>query len=228
MKNRVINLAAVEEVAAALKEIKDQVVFVGGSVISLYVDEILDDEIRPTKDIDITVKLLNYGHWEKLQTRLAELGIYPDPEGKHICGYKYKDIPIDVMSMDEGPLGPSNPWYNKGLDQLQIVNVGEQVIRIFSAPVYLATKFEAFNSRGRDYRTSHDFEDIIYVLENREIITHEVEKCPTDVRDFIRSELSKVMQSPYSEEILSAHLPPFSIEEHYPLLIEKIYHILEL
>ena len=28
----------------------------------------------------------------------------------------------------------------------------------------MATKFEAFNDRGNDYRTSHDFEDIVYLL----------------------------------------------------------------
>ncbi len=35
---------------------------------------------------------------------------------------------------------------------------------------FLATKFEAFKDRGGDYRTSHDFEDIVYVLDNRTTI----------------------------------------------------------
>jgi len=39
MKNRVINIAVVAEIALALKELKDQVIFVGGSVVSLYADD---------------------------------------------------------------------------------------------------------------------------------------------------------------------------------------------
>ncbi|WP_158522876.1 hypothetical protein [Geofilum rhodophaeum] len=36
MENRTINIAVVAEVAAALKDIKHHMVFVGGAVVSLY------------------------------------------------------------------------------------------------------------------------------------------------------------------------------------------------
>ena len=39
MENRKINIAVVAEVAQALKELKDQMVFVGGAVVSLYTDD---------------------------------------------------------------------------------------------------------------------------------------------------------------------------------------------
>ena len=57
MENRIINIAVVAEVAKALKELKDQMVFVGGAVVSLYTDDPAADEIRPTADIDLTLKL---------------------------------------------------------------------------------------------------------------------------------------------------------------------------
>lgn len=55
MENRVINIAVVAAVAAALKDLKDEVVFVGGAVVSLYTDDPAADEIRPTQDVDMTL-----------------------------------------------------------------------------------------------------------------------------------------------------------------------------
>ena len=46
MENRVINIAIVAEVAEALKELKENMVFVGGAVISLYTDDPAADELR--------------------------------------------------------------------------------------------------------------------------------------------------------------------------------------
>ena len=53
MENRIINIEILAEVAEALKDIKDDMVFVGGAVVSLYADETAADEMRPTEDIDM-------------------------------------------------------------------------------------------------------------------------------------------------------------------------------
>lgn len=60
MHNKVINLALVAQVAHGLKELREKMVFIGGAVISLYTDDPAADEIRPTKDIDMTINLANY------------------------------------------------------------------------------------------------------------------------------------------------------------------------
>ncbi len=39
MENRTINLAVVAEVARALSELKSQMIFIGGAVVSLYADD---------------------------------------------------------------------------------------------------------------------------------------------------------------------------------------------
>ena len=41
-----------ERAAAVLASLLDRFIFKSGATISLYVDEILWDEIRPTKDVD--------------------------------------------------------------------------------------------------------------------------------------------------------------------------------
>ena len=66
MENREINISVVAEVAAALKDMKEEMVFVGGAVISLYTDDPAADEIRPTQDIDMTLNIVNLVHWEQI------------------------------------------------------------------------------------------------------------------------------------------------------------------
>lgn len=39
MENKIINIAVVAEIAEALKQYKDKMVFVGGAVVSLYTDD---------------------------------------------------------------------------------------------------------------------------------------------------------------------------------------------
>ena len=54
-------------VAEALQEIKEEMVFVGGAVISLYTNDPAADEIRPTQDVDMTLNIINLSHWEIVQ-----------------------------------------------------------------------------------------------------------------------------------------------------------------
>lgn len=228
MENRTINIAVVAEVAEALGDLKDQIVFVGGAVVSLYTDDPSADEIRPTGDIDITINVMGLSNWDKLQEELGSLGFYPDPFGHAICSYKYKNIPVDIMSAEDGPLGPANRWYKLGFLNLITVKAKDQDIQILSAPCYLATKFEAYNHRGTDYRTSHDFEDIIYVIDNRTTIVEEIAVALPEIKGFLQSELSKVANSGNYDEILSAHIHPLVLKERQEIVEEKINKILAL
>ncbi len=76
MENKTINIGVVREVAKGLKDLKDDMVFVGGAVVSLYTDDPAADEIRPTQDVDMTLNILNLGHWNKLQEQLSNLGFF--------------------------------------------------------------------------------------------------------------------------------------------------------
>ncbi len=226
MENRTINIAVVAEVAKALNELKHNMVFVGGAVVSLYTDDPAADEIRPTKDIDLTINILNLSHWERVQYQLIALGFYPDPFGHAICSYKYKDIPIDIMTTEDGPFGSTNRWYKIGFENLWKVKAKDEDITVLSAPCYLATKFEAFNNRGLDYRTSHDIEDIVYVLDNRIGIVEEIANDDKRVTNFIREQLQSIKDKGLLEEVLIAHIHPIIIEERLPVVEEKIKEIL--
>lgn len=222
-----INIAVVAEVAAALKEIKDNMVFVGGAVISLYTDDPAADEVRATQDIDMAMNIKSLNHWQVLQEKLGELGFHPDPFGHAICSYKDKDISVDIMTKDDGPFGPTNQWYKIGFENLWTAKAMDQEINILSAPCYLATKFEAFKHRGSDYRTSHDIEDIIYLIDNRTTIVEEVKKSDPRIHSFLKEEIQIIINQGLLTEVLSAHTHPLLVEDRLPILEDKITQISE-
>jgi hypothetical protein len=169
---------------------------------------------------------MNLSHWERVQEQLRVLGFYADPYGHSICSYKYKDIPVDIMAAEDGPLGPANRWYKIGFENLKSVKAKDQDINILSAPCYLATKFEAFNDRGSDYRTSHDIEDIIYILDNRIGIAEEIASDDIRVAQFIKEQLLSIRNKGLMQEVILAHIHPLMLDERLPIVEEKINQIL--
>lgn len=224
MHNKVINLALVSQVALGLQELRDKMVFIGGAVISLYTDDPAADEIRPTSDIDMTINLANYAEWAKMQERLAELEFYPDPQGQSICSYKFQNIAIDIMPADDSSIGVSNKWYKPGFKYLRQIELPDGTsINILPSPYFLATKLEAFKDRGQnDFYGSHDFEDIIYLLDNRTTIVQEIQAAEEDVKEYIKKELTAIKSHPQSEEILAMHIHPLIREERFKMLMGKI------
>lgn len=228
MHNKVINLALVAKVAKGLKELNEKMVFIGGAVISLYTDDPAAEEIRPTSDIDMTINLANYTEWAQMQERLAELKFYPDPQGHSICSYKFQEIAIDIMPADDSNIGVSNSWYKPGFKHIQQIELPEGItINILPSPYFLATKLEAFKDRGQnDFYGSHDFEDIIYLIDNRITIVEEILNADNDVREYIKTELRAIKNHKQAEEILAMHIHPLIREERFKMLMEKIEQIL--
>lgn len=224
MYNKIINLSLVAQVAEGLKELREKMVFIGGAIISLYTDDPAADEIRPTTDIDMTINLANYAEWAKMQERLAELSFYPDPEGRSICSYKFEKIAIDIMPADDSSIGVSNRWYKPGFKYLQQIELPEGIsINILPAPYFLATKLEAFKDRGgNDFYGSHDFEDIIYLLDNRTTIVEEILAADEDVKQYIKQELILIKNHPQAGEILTMHIHPLVREDRLPIMMEKM------
>jgi hypothetical protein len=227
MENKIINLATVAKIARLLKDFNERLVYVGGAIISLYTDDSAADEIRPTYDIDLTLEVTTYSHWQKIQSQLASLGIHPNPEGKSIYSYQYQGIPLDFISAEDDAFGPSNKWYKEGFKDLQKVQVEEELISIFKAPCFLATKIEAFKNRGSDPRTSHDIEDVVYVLDNRKNIVEEILTAPGNIKYFVISEIKKFKENGILEEVLLAHIHPLMQAERLEICMEKLDQIID-
>ena len=89
-------------------------------------------------------------------------------QGAPICRFVYRGIKVDVMPTDSDIMGFSNKWYGEGIENkiTKVLPDGTEIF-VFSPEYYVAAKLEAHKNRGGDdLRQSHDFEDIIYVLDN--------------------------------------------------------------
>ncbi|HNW70805.1 MAG TPA: hypothetical protein PKI01_10410 [Bacteroidales bacterium] len=185
MSNR-LNLLRIKTVYEGLGEIQNQVVFVGGATASLYASREYT-EIRPTEDVDVIIELLNYTEMAKFEEQLLKMKFSPDIESKIICRYKIHGVTVDIMpTTKNNAFGFFNRWYPEGYKNAVAYKIDDDhIVKILSSPYFLATKFEAFKGRGNgDGRTSQDFEDIVYVLENRIEVWQEIKNISGEIKDY--------------------------------------------
>lgn len=202
-----INIIKIKAIAKALANLNEKIVFVGGATISLYPDRQVF-EIRPTDDVDVLIEILNYHNRLELEERLRTLGFSHDIESGVICRYKIHGIIVDIMPTSDPSIGFTNIWYTDGFNHAIDYVIDEQcTVKILSAPYFIATKLEAFKGRGlNDGRTSQDFEDIIYILENRGTIWEEINNASDDVINYLRSELRNLLNNPNHVEWIDGHV----------------------
>lgn len=201
------NVTRIRAVYRALGNLGDSVVFVGGATVSLYKDKPAM-ETRVTDDVDIVVELIKYADYADIEDQLRKRGFVNDIDSGIICRYKINGIIVDVMPTDENILGFKNKWYSAGFQNSILYSFSEnENIRIFNAIYFLASKLDAYNDRGNgDGRTSSDFEDIVYVLNNRNVVWKEMENATEPVKEFLKTEFKKLLESDYLYEWISVHL----------------------
>ena len=210
-----INIVRIKVVNNALGDLRDKVVFVGGATVSLYPDR-KQFEVRPTDDVDIIIEILNYVGRTELEEKLRLLGFQHDLESSIICRYKIQGIIVDIMPTNDSSIGFENRWYPEGFKNAIKYAIDETtIVKILSAPYFIATKLEAFFGRGNnDGRTSHDFEDIVYVLENRMSIWKELNESNKNLKSYLQASFSDLLRNPNLFEWIDSHVergfPPAS------------------
>ena len=227
LKNQTINLKVVEKIAISLEELNEEVIYVGGAVVSLYVTDEGADQPRPTKDIDISVQISTYSQMDEFREKLASKNIYPAQFENIMYRYSYDDILIDFIPFEETPLGPTNSWLKPGFKKAYTVNIGKSEIKILPVSLFLATKWEAFKNRGNDPRTSHDFEDIIYIIDNNLKVVEDIQNADEDVQNFLSEMSNEILNHPSLNEIIECHINPFTANERRKIIIEKLVDILK-
>ncbi len=222
MNPHTTNIVRIKAVHRALERLAKEVVFVGGATVSLYATSLAAEETRPTLDVDIVVELAHYGDYAALETQLRTLGFKNDQASGIICRYLIENLVVDVMPTESGILGFANRWYKTGFESAMPYEIDERTtVRIFTPPYFLASKMEAFKSRGNnDGRSSSDFEDLIYLLNNRDAIWQECTEAPEEVRNYLQETFSEWLLEPSVEEWISCHL-------EYPLSALQTIAILE-
>lgn len=110
------NIEMLQIVANGLGVLKDEMVFIGGSVAELYARNPATSDIRPTLDIDCVIELHSRTAHAQLEEDLRMIGFANDTsKDAPICRWIYQDIMVDVMPTDSDVLGFSNKWYEEGI-----------------------------------------------------------------------------------------------------------------
>lgn len=209
------NLAILELVAQALGPVCQDIVFVGGCATGLLLTQERPDRIRMTEDVDIVAKALTPQDYHAIEQRVRAQGFANDirPDAP-ICRWVYKSVTLDLMPTVDGILGFANRWYPLAIETAALLELPSGMqIKLISAPVFIATKLEAFKDRGRnaegqpDFLASHDMEDIITVADRRPELLAECRAMPKHLRAYLAEEFSALFAHPDFQTTLAGHLP---------------------
>ena len=221
------NMALLEIVAERLGDtLREQLVFVGGAVAGLLITDSGMPAIRSTEDVDLICKALVLADYHRVEMALRARGFQPDmSQGAPICRWRVDDVVVDVMPSLENILGFSNRWYPLALlSALPVTLPSGLVIRLIPAPVFLATKLEAFVGRGRgDFLCSHDLEDLLAVVDGRETLLDECRASAPELRSYLAERLRALLETRAFIDALPGYLPSDAAsQERLPDLRETL------
>ncbi len=227
MDNKAKNKKTLIVIARALGELKDDVVFVGGTVVDFYANDPAAEEIRETKDIDFVMVIVTFSKLEELRQKLIEKGFTQSHEDDVTCRFRYQEILVDVMSIKQVGWAPSSPWFESGLSNTCNIKIDGTNIRILSLPFYLATKFSAFQDRGsEDPFISHDLEDIVYIINNRTDFVDVLRSGPPDVLSYLKNQFKNLLESATLREAIEGNLEYTHREERFQTIVQKLKQII--
>lgn len=221
------NVQLLEVVAARLgPELRRELVFVGGAVAGLLITDPAQPAIRSTEDVDLIVQTLVLGDYYAIEKKLAGLGFVQDLSADApICRWRVDAVAVDVMPTLEDILGFSNRWYPLALASAGTTSLPSGTdIRLIPAPVFIATKLEAFKGRGaQDYLFSHDLGDAISVIDGREALLDECRSSPIELRRYLAACWDSLLKTPAFLDALPGHLPgDAASQERLPDLLDKL------
>lgn len=219
------------KVVRGLKQLAEEMVFIGGAVAELYADDPAATEIRPTQDVDCVVEISTRTAYYHLEEKLRQLGFSNDRStASIICRWIYDDIIVDIMPTNESILGFSNRWYEAGIaNKISQPLTNNLSIFTFTVPYYLASKFEAMNSRaGTDLRTSHDFEDLIYVMDNSINLYERIQATEDkQVIQYLAEECNKLLNNTNIVECIVSALP-YGMDERVEVIEDFLHSVSRL
>jgi predicted nucleotidyltransferase len=204
------NVAMLEIAVHALGDLCDSLVFIGGCATGLLVTNVRAQQIRVTEDVDVVTKVATIGAYHRIEKQLAARGFRHDTSADApICRWIGGGTMVDLMPSEAGVLSFHNRWYPLAVDTAHPVRLPSgRVIALIVAPVFIATKLEAFRDRGQgDFLASHDLEDIVTVIDGRPALIDEVHTSPGDLREYLRREFHQLAGSGEFLDALAGHLP---------------------
>ncbi len=226
------NLAMLQIVAKKLGELNEDVVYVGGCATALLVNDPLAMDVRTTLDVDCIIDVISLLQYQKFERKLRKKGFKNASQDNVICRWLCDEIILDVMPTDEKIFGFGNRWYKEALQNSVTHEISSGIlIKSVTAPYFIATKIEAFKSRGNsDLLTSHDFEDIITIIAGRKEIVEEIKNANASLKKHLQLTFQTIVKDDQFERVLPGHLnegPLSVVMQRTKMVIERIKNIIE-
>lgn len=217
-----------ETAAAVLGPVLNDVVFVGGASIHVWITEPAAPPMRVTMDVDVICAVASRPAYHRIEDRLRERGMTQDAEDSVICRWRHRrdGLVLDVMPTDQAILGFSNPWYEIAVSNARPIELESgNTIKIAGPVELLATKLAAWRGRGSgDILASLDLHDVLSLFNGRPELVDEVLEAALEVRSFIINELAEVQSHHYFnyavESVLNGYGP--ATTERAKVLLSRI------
>lgn len=201
-----------EGMLAEVAELLDglDVVFLGGVVVGLHLDELGPDAVRLTNDVDCVVLTASLKQHAELEAELRRRGLrQPLDEPGPICRWRTPaGTLVDVMPRDPAILGFGSRWYELAHD-LADTHVSEGVrFRVVNPSLLFAMKVEAFLARGQqDPWASRDLEDLVSLLAGCSRLEKTVETSPPQLRHSVAAFCAALLTDERTPEWIAGHAP---------------------
>jgi nucleotidyltransferase AbiEii toxin of type IV toxin-antitoxin system len=205
------NLKMLEMAAGHLGSLLEEVVFLGGATVELWISDPAAPEFRPTVDVDVVVEIVTKPDYYRFQDRVLECGFIHDVESGVICRFEHPatKLILDVMPTETAILGFENRWQGDAFLHAEKFSLPDgSRIKVVEPPYLLATKLDAFRARGnRDFLGSRDFSDIVALIDGREELMDEVRAATEELRVYVAGELLELSSDQDFDRGLEGGLP---------------------
>lgn len=199
-----------EQAAAALGPLCEEVVFLGGASIALWVSDPAAPATRTTEDVDVISDITSLTGYYALGERLRARRFSEDSTSNVICRWRHRDtgLILDVLPDDAEILGFSNRWYEHAIKtSVQCGLPDGTEIRAATPPSIIATKLAAWHGRGEgDMLKSLDLHDVLVLIDGREELPGEIHAEPKALSAYICKELAVLGDDPFFSYLIDSAL----------------------
>lgn len=207
-----MTISLLELAAEALGPLADDVMLVGGACLTLWISDPAAPPPRPTKDVDVVVEVASLVAYQRFSSRLRARGFAEDMASEITCRWQHArlGLVLDAMPSDERILGFSNRWQKAALPHAVDRELPSgAALRVITPPYLLATKLEAFRSRGAgDLLGSRDFADVVALIDGRAELGDELSAAPAELGAFLSAEAGALLALPRILDGIAGALPP--------------------
>jgi predicted nucleotidyltransferase len=212
----------IAQVAVALGDLRERVVFIGGAIAPLLQTSPPFPSARTTKDVDAVAATASYGDITALDHELrardfqtVHLARAADQEHGDIPNQPHVHkwlspggIEFDLVPSGAHLGGTGSTWDRFALEGAETIELRPGLwIRHASAPAFLAMKWAAHHDRGTEAPLeSTDLEDILALIASRPTLMQELRASPPELREYVRAQTAEFLTNPDAGDLLSAHL----------------------